>query len=35
MRLRTLPCLLALALPFAALADGPAKDATAPPSACR
>ncbi|MBH3455367.1 MBL fold metallo-hydrolase [Pseudomonas monteilii] len=28
MRLRTLPCLLALALPFAALADGPAKDAT-------
>ncbi len=28
MRLRTLPCLLALALPYAALADGPAKDAT-------
>jgi len=28
MRLRTLPCLLALALPYAALADGPAKDAS-------
>ncbi|MFP3369034.1 alkyl/aryl-sulfatase [Pseudomonas sp. SIMBA_068] len=28
MRLRTLPCLLALALPYAALAEGPAKDAT-------
>ncbi|WP_085677034.1 MULTISPECIES: alkyl/aryl-sulfatase [unclassified Pseudomonas] len=28
MRLRSLPCLLALALPFAALAEGPAKDAT-------
>ncbi|MFJ2982572.1 MULTISPECIES: alkyl/aryl-sulfatase [unclassified Pseudomonas] len=28
MRLHTLPCLLALALPFAALAEGPAKDAT-------
>ena len=28
MRLRTLPCLLALALPYTALAEGPAKDAT-------
>lgn len=28
MRLRSLPCLLALALPLAALAEGPAKDAT-------
>jgi len=28
MRLRTLPCLLALALPYAALAGGPAKDAS-------
>lgn len=28
MRVPTLPCLLALALPFAALADGPGKDAT-------
>ncbi|NQD55017.1 MBL fold metallo-hydrolase [Pseudomonas sp. CM25] len=28
MHLRTLPCLLALALPYAALADGPAKDAS-------
>lgn len=28
MRLRTLPCLLALALPYAALAEGPAKGAT-------
>ncbi|HGA2320386.1 TPA: alkyl/aryl-sulfatase [Pseudomonas putida] len=28
MRLRSLPCLLALALPFAVLADEPAKDAT-------
>ncbi|MGJ7547938.1 alkyl/aryl-sulfatase [Pseudomonas alloputida] len=28
MRLRTLPCLLALALPYPALAEGPAKDAS-------